>query len=75
MSGQTQPRLIWTELLSFKRFAQGEQGKPPKTFQLTSVSDKSFGIQMAEGQTKLTMKLSRAEALDLAHGILANAKY
>jgi hypothetical protein len=74
---EQQPKLEWVPIVELKRFPrEGVANRRPKTLQLLTVSDKTFGVSMQnEEGVRIAMKLSRAEALDIAFAIIRNSQY
>jgi hypothetical protein len=72
MSEQQKEKLVWDELVSFKRFPKGEDGAvgKPKVLTLMSVSDGSFAVSMSDEKGRIVMKLSIPEALQLSLAVI-----
>ena len=71
------PKLEWNKLAEWKRFSrkEGDERKAPKIVQLLRVSDGSYAISAQSEIGRIVIKLSRAESLELAHGILSTVEY
>jgi hypothetical protein len=67
----------FTEVVQLAHFPQGQQGAKPKTFQVSIPPDdaKAFFFKMTDDKGYIAMKCSRAEAVDVALGILKSANY